>query len=96
MFDPNSRYFDPTLKDIPFKRSDGRHLSYRPLRTVPPPDALPVRTELDSKIGERPDQLAARTLGDPELSWRLFDANVVIDPFALPTLSSRPWRVPSL
>ena len=33
--------------------------------------------------GERPELLAARTLGDPELYWRIADANAVTDPFEL-------------
>jgi hypothetical protein len=40
--------------------------------------------------GERPDLLAARTLGDPELYWRIADANAVTDPSDLTgTLGAR-------
>ena len=40
--------------------------------------------------GERPDMLAAQALGDPELYWRIADANAVTDPFELTdTLGAR-------
>ncbi len=40
--------------------------------------------------GERPDLLAFQMLGDPELYWRIVDANAVTDPFALTdTLGAR-------
>ena len=42
------------------------------------------------QAGERPDRLAAQVFGDPELYWRLADANAVIDPFELTeTLGAR-------
>lgn len=42
------------------------------------------------QAGERYDLLASTILGDPELFWRLADANAVLDPFALTdTLGAR-------
>jgi len=35
------------------------------------------------QAGERPDRLAFQSYGDPELYWRIADANGVIDPFEL-------------
>jgi hypothetical protein len=57
---------------------------------------IPQRSEIASAVehivesGERPELLAARTLGDAELYWRLADANAVTDPFELTdTLGAR-------
>jgi hypothetical protein len=42
------------------------------------------------RSGERPDLMAAQIIGDPELYWRIADANVVIDPFEVTdTLGAR-------
>ena len=42
----------------------------------------------------RPDQLAARTLGDPTAYWRLCDANNESDPTELTSQAGRYIRVP--
>lgn len=94
MFDPQSRYYDPSLPNETYLTSDGRRIPYRPLRTVPKPETIPVLTEVDSKTGERADQLAARTLGNAEESWRLYDLNLVIDPLSISTRWSQRWKVP--
>jgi hypothetical protein len=59
-------------------------------RFIPQRRDIAVAAETVVESMERPDTLAARTLGDPELYWRLADANVVIDPFELTdTLGAR-------
>lgn len=44
---------------------------------------IAVAVEHIVSAGERLDTLAAATLGDAALYWRLADANAVIDPFSL-------------
>ena len=51
---------------------------------------IPMAAEHIVRSGDRPDLLAAQTLGDPELYWRIADANAVTDPFELTdTLGAR-------
>jgi hypothetical protein len=44
--------------------------------------------------GERPDGVGAQTLGDPELYWRVADANIVTDPFELTDTPGRRIAIP--
>ncbi|CAG9170137.1 hypothetical protein LMG23992_01478 [Cupriavidus laharis] len=81
-FGPNSRYHGVPL---------GHHVSdagdpgtaYVLRRFIPQRRDIAVVAEHIVESGERPELLAARTLGDAELYWRLADANAVTDPFAL-------------
>lgn len=52
-------------------------------RFIPQRRDIAIAAEHIVQSMERPDLLAAQTLGDPELYWRVADANVVIDPFEL-------------
>jgi hypothetical protein len=49
-------------------------------RFVPQPVSLAVIAEHVVRHGERPDHLAAHYLGDPELFWRICDANRALRP----------------
>jgi hypothetical protein len=49
-------------------------------RFIPQRRAIGIVFEHIVQGGERPDLLAAQTLGDAELYWRIADANAVIDP----------------
>lgn len=44
---------------------------------------IAVAAELVVAAGDRPDLVAARTLGDSLAYWRIADANAVTDPFEL-------------
>jgi hypothetical protein len=52
-------------------------------RFIPQRRDIPVAAEHIVQGGERPDLLAAQTLGDAELYWRVADANAVTDPAEL-------------
>lgn len=52
-------------------------------RFIPPRGELVAVTEHIVESGERPELLAARTLGDAELYFQIADANAVTDPFEL-------------
>jgi hypothetical protein len=81
-FAQNSRYHSVPL---------GRHVRgpgdpgvpYVLRRFIPQRRDIAVVAEHIVASGERPELLAAQALGDPELYWRLADANAVIDPFEL-------------
>ena len=72
-FPPNSRYHG-----IPTKRyttAAGKVIVYLARRFVPPPERFSLLREHTVTDADRLDNLAARYLGDPELFWRLADAN---------------------
>ena len=81
MFEPTSRYAGVHDTTLTVTEPDGstRTIPYKARRFVEPDAAVPVRAFAPLQ-GERPDQLAARLLGDPQQFWRLCDANVVIHP----------------
>ncbi len=89
MFLPSSRYYD-LLRAIHV--ADGREQVYVRRRFLPP-----VRTDgLEHTVnqGDRLDNIAARTLGDPELFWRICDANEVLRPDELTEVVGRKLRIP--
>ena len=78
LFPPNSRYHGvPTAVHT---MSDGTMVSYVRRRFIPPPEKFALLQEHTLVQGERLDHLAARYFGDPELFWRLCDANAVLRP----------------
>ena len=77
-FPPQSRYHAvPTTTLI---GPDGRTILYLRRRFVPPPESFVAVQEHTVVQGDRLDNIAARYLGDPELFWRLCDANVAMRP----------------
>lgn len=75
---PNSRYHG--IGTATRTRADGETIVYLRRRLVPPPEEFIVLQEHTVTQGERPDNLAARYLGDPEQYWRLCDGNGVMRP----------------
>lgn len=79
-FASNSRYYGvPLARYIP--PGDENGVPYVLRRFIPQARAITIAFEHIVQSGERPDSLANTTLGDPELYWRICDANAVIDPF---------------
>ncbi len=62
-------------------------------RLCPRPDRFALLYELRVAEGDRRDLLASRHLGDPELWWRLADANGADDPRGLTDPIGRTVRV---
>ena len=91
MFEHTSRYYH--LADRVYETADGRQIVYRARRFIPKTQAGPVIAEADTVAGERPDLLAARAIQQPELFWRLCDANQVMNPFELASGERRRVRV---
>ncbi len=77
-FAPTSRYSG--LATAQWTRSDGLEVTYVTRRFVPEPRNLATLREHVVSQGDRLDNLAGRYLGDPELFWRLCDANRAMRP----------------
>jgi hypothetical protein len=60
--------------------ADGRTVTYLRRRFVPPPERFALLSEHRVVAGERLDTIADQELGDPELFWRLCDANGALRP----------------
>jgi hypothetical protein len=90
-FPANSRYHaTPTARHI---GPDGREIVHLRRRFVPPAEDFVLLREHVVVQGDRLDNLAARHLGDPELFWRLCDANGAMRPDELTETVGRRLRV---
>ncbi len=78
LFPPNSRY--QGIATAKLETADGRVVVYLRRRFVPAPDRFALVQEHTLVQGDRLDNLAAQYLGDPELFWRLCDANNAMRP----------------
>ncbi|HJP65550.1 MAG TPA: LysM domain-containing protein [Actinomycetota bacterium] len=80
-FPPNSRY--AVIDTTTLTTADGTTVVYLRRRFCPPPERLMVIEEHRVAQGERLDTIAADSLGDPELFWRICDANRAMRPHDL-------------
>lgn len=78
-FAPNSRYRG-VAQGLYIRDATDPGVRYVLRRFIPRRRDIVVVAEHIVVSGERPDVLAAQTLGDAELYWRLADANAVVDP----------------
>lgn len=78
LFPVTSRYYGLGISQLTMP--DGTTVSYVKRRFIPPPGNYATLSEHQVVEGDRPDNLAARYLGDPEQYWRLCDANGVMQP----------------
>jgi hypothetical protein len=78
MFEHTSRYYD--LESATFITPDGRKMTYKRRRFLPHGENMPLLAEVTPIQGDRLDLIAFRTLGDPELFWRICDANNAMNP----------------
>lgn len=90
-FPANSRYHGLPLATL--ERSGRDPVAYVRRRFVPPPERFETVAEHRLIEGERLDALAARYLGDPELYWRIADANGALAPAELTTTPGRRLRI---
>ncbi len=77
-FPQNSRYHGVEI--AAFEQDNREPVPYLKRRFVPPAEQFAMLHDHTVVEGDRVDNLAARYLGDPELYWRLCDANGVIRP----------------
>ena len=81
-FDPMSRYCGVPLA-LHARGGGEPPLPYVRRRFIALRRDIPVAVEAAVAAFDRHDLLAARTLGEPLLYWRIADANAVSDPFEL-------------
>lgn len=91
LFPPTSRYHK--IATATMVLPNGRTVTYLRRRIVPQPDRFVLLQEHSVTDGDRLDNLAASYLGDPELYWRICDANGAIDPEELTAQPGRLIRI---
>ena len=77
-FASNSRYYGHATSSLP--TADGREIVYLRRRFVPAAERFALLQEHRVKQDERLDHIAAHYFGDPELFWRICDANGALRP----------------
>ena len=73
----------------------GQEIPYLLRRFIPQPTSIPRGGVVTVAPRDRLDLMAARTLGDPLLAWRIADANAAMDPSALTEMPGRVLITPS-
>jgi hypothetical protein len=91
MFDFTSRYYNIPVAEL--ETALGKKVVYLRRRFVPAPERFEVIQEHVVSEGDRLDNLAAHYLGDPELFWRLCDANGAVRPDELTETVGRRLRI---
>jgi hypothetical protein len=71
----------------------GREIVYVARRWVPPPAAFATVGLYTVREGERIDVIADSQIGDPELYWRIADANAALAPDELTARVGRKLRI---
>jgi nucleoid-associated protein YgaU len=78
LFTSTSRYYGMDTETL--TTADGTTIIYLTRRFLPSPDSFQLLQEHTVTQGERLDNIAAKFLGDPELFWRIADANGAMRP----------------
>jgi len=78
LFVATSRYYGLDTETL--TKADGTTIIYLKRRFVPSPDQFQLLQTHTVTQGERLDNSAAKFLGDPELFWRIADANGAMRP----------------
>jgi hypothetical protein len=78
LFTSTSRYYGMDTETL--TTPDGTTIIYLTRRFLPSPDSFQLLQEHIVTQGERLDNIAATFLGDPELFWRIADANGAMRP----------------
>jgi hypothetical protein len=90
-FPPTSRYHG--IDTTTLENADGRVHVYLRRRFVPQPYRFALLSVHEVAEGERLDHIAARHFGDPELFWRVADANAALRPEELTETPGRRLRI---
>jgi hypothetical protein len=91
-FAPTSRYYSVETTTT-LTTADGEELPYLRRRFLPSSSRFALLREHVVLGGERLDRIAAREIGDAEMSWRLCDANDAMQPDELTAEVGRRLRV---
>jgi hypothetical protein len=78
LFTSTSRYFG--IDTLTRTEQDGTQTVYLQRRFLPPADRFQLIQEHGVMQGERLDNIAGKYLADPELFWRIADANDAMRP----------------
>jgi nucleoid-associated protein YgaU len=78
LFSPSSRYSG--IETAELETAAGKTIIYLRRRFVPQPERFALLREHTVTQGDRLDNIAAQHLGDPELFWRICDANRTLRP----------------
>ena len=81
LFGETSRYRGIAL--LGYVDADGRDVVYVGRRWVPAPELFADVGRYQVRDGDRIDNVAAELLGDPQLYWRIADANAALAPSEL-------------
>jgi hypothetical protein len=94
MIDTASRYAG--LPPLIYTPADGKPIVYLSRRFVPQPDSMASqgKVAVQQSDFDRLDLIAARTLRNSELFWRIADANAAMNPFHLTLPAGRMLRIP--
>jgi hypothetical protein len=87
----NSRYHG--IETAQLQAPDGRTIAYLRRRFVPQPERFALLSEHVVVQGDRLDNIAARYFEDPELFWRICDANRAVRPEELTDRAGRKLRI---
>lgn len=90
-FPATSRYFG--TETATRKTRGGRTVRYLKRRFLPQPEGFSVIAEHAVEDGERLDNITAKYLGDPEIFWRVADANRAMRPEDLTTPVGRRLKI---
>lgn len=90
-FSPTSRYYG--IETTTLETPEGKVIVYLRRRFVPPPERFALLHEHVVKQGERPDNITAQYLGDPEQFWRVCDGNGAMRPEELTETVGRRLRI---
>lgn len=90
-FPPNSRYHQTAYAVL--EEPDQEPKAYLKRRFLPSPDEFTAVEEHIVQQGERLDNITYRYLGDPELYWRIADANATMHPLDLTDTVNRFIRI---
>lgn len=91
LFTSTSRYYGMETETL--TTADGTTIIYLKRRFLPSPDGFQLLQLHTVMQGERLDNTAAKFLGDPELFWRIADANGAMRPEDLVQSVGRKLRI---
>jgi hypothetical protein len=90
-FSPTSRY--AAIETATLERPRGTYIVYLRRRFLPQPEVFALLQEHVVTQGERLDNITARYFADPELFWRICDANRAMRPDDLTSTIGRRLRI---
>lgn len=93
MFESTSRYYK--LKTAKFNfPNKGEEIVYVQRRFLPQVKDIQILEEIRVNPGDRLDLIAAKKIGNPELFWRICDANAAMNPTELTAQAGQRLLIP--